>query len=267
MRFLILLFLFLNSCSSVAYSQDSILITVEGKVWIDSLEQVAREPEIKIFTTFGKTYHFKGDSSGKYRAQFKAPDTNFTATFLSHSDKSNPYNRFVKNQIHYNSESGKKHFSKTIHNQPQMICNDSFLPRPLYFEFNESEKLKENYDQVLINWVIEFGKNAPEYFETYKIKIIGYESFSEDDSIGYYRARYIKNLLDSASDKHSAFISYEGKADYFLCTHCDGCNYFYKAGKGIHLTDSLINNADELKRRKLNKMRQMVNLRWVLKEE
>jgi|GEM_PF-4217189 len=230
-------------------------LTLHGRITDNLIGIDVVNPEIKVITSKGDSFEIQGDSSGNYSLTISLSYDTLTAIVSVFAE-----NQMTLNEKFYLILDSDTTIRLNLSMAPQEVCFDSFLPSPLFFEFN-SLTIK---DSSLTHSLEKFCSSTSQEFldDALKLKsgIVIYcvQGFYEKDGIAQKRAEYINELIKSHKTLKDNFeIEVVNRDDYFYCTHCDGCFEYYKYGQGINLDNKTIKANPQL-----DQLRQLVEIKW-----
>jgi len=229
-------------------------VTLMGKIIDDSLRTTIPNAFVEIYTKDGK-YSTVGTPQGEYVISIDLNSDTLIASVECHSDSNIPNRKQLFIPIHSDTS-----LIVDLSMPPAIVCHDSFLPSPIFFNRNSALPMDTGIIETLEHF---FSINNNDFFkEVFAIKsgltIYCVQGISEDTELAEERAKFIRHFTSAnPMIKDKLTLTVVGKDNYFYCTHCDGCIEYYKYGRGILLDVKSIENNPAL-----DSLRQVIEIKW-----
>ena len=261
------LFIFFIFIFHQVNGQDSVTVTLKGKVTDDTLHKPVSYPSFELYTSRGESFSFQGDSLGNYQYKMKVPTGKLRMDMEVLSE--NYFTERIPIDTTINNEVT---FKKDISMEPSsIICWDTFMPDEYFFK-KDSFQLNSHQEEDLNQWIqanLSLTEDSIEFFvppELYNaIKITAYSAYDEPVQIAKKRGEYIYNILmKNGFQKNQVLLEVKGHEDFFYCYYCTGCHYYFLKGKGVELTKNLMKNTENPDQiEEYQNLRRIVQLGWI----
>ncbi len=133
------------------------ILTIQGRVTDESLGIYVSHPKINLVSTRGTEWTAVGDSLGWFSISAAILSDTLSA-FIEVSAKNQMK---ISRELHIRLERDTV-ISINIQLPPKIVCYDSFLPSPLFFEFNSTVIKDPELDSALSYF---FSKDNNEFLE------------------------------------------------------------------------------------------------------
>lgn len=230
---IILLYIGISS-SLQAFCQTSIEVTLKGSV-SDSIRTIPLPHTlISVYNENELIQTVTTDLEGKYQLNLNVKSSKNKLSIEIKSEFYSTYNQVLDSNLFTNCQ-----FNNEIKLTPIKICNDSFLPTPIYFEEN-AIVLDKKDEMKLLTELFHMNEQLQFMFAKKSLELVAYCDYNEKPQIAEKRMLYIYNMaLEAGFKQEDLRMKVYAKRELFVCDYCDGCHYFFLKGQGTTLSKSV----------------------------
>lgn len=217
-----------------AFCQTSIEVTLKGKV-SDSIRTIPLPHTlISVYNEKELIQTVSTDLEGNYLLNLNVISGKNKLSIEIKSEFYSTYNQFLDSNL-----LTKGQFNYEIKLLPIKICNDSFLPTPIYFDEN-AIVLDKKDEMRLLTEFFHMNEQLQFMFAKKSLELVAYCDYNEKPQIAEKRMLYIYNMaLEAGFKQEDLRMKVYAKRELFVCDYCDGCHYFFLKGQGTTLSKSV----------------------------